>query len=139
MRASHQLAEAPGHEVSSVILFDGVCNLCNASVQWIIRHDPAGIFHFATLQSRDVQRLESIILIEGNREFRRSTAFLHILRRLPRLKWLAYFGAVLPEAIRDRAYDFIAKNRYRWFGKQDQCMMPTPEISARFIEQPMEA
>jgi len=120
-----------------VILFDGVCNLCNGAVQWIIRHDPQGIFHFATLQSRDTKRLETIILLDGPREHRRSTAFLHILRRLPRFKWLAYVGAVLPEAIRDAVYDLIAANRYRWFGKQDQCMVPTAEISARFT--PMEA
>lgn len=119
-----------------MIYFDGVCNLCNASVQWIIRHDPAGIFHFATLQSRDVRKLESIILIDGQREYRRSTAFLHILRRLPRFKWLAYFGATIPESIRDRVYDLIANNRYCWFGKRDECMIPTPEISARFIDPP---
>jgi predicted DCC family thiol-disulfide oxidoreductase YuxK len=119
-----------------VILFDGVCNLCNGAVQWIIRHDPGGIFHFGTLQSRQVQRLESIVLIDGRREYRRSRAFLHILRRLPRLKWLAYFGAAIPESIRDEVYDWVAGNRYRWFGRQDQCMMPTPEISARFIDRP---
>ena len=119
-----------------MILFDGVCNLCNGAVQWIIRHDPRGIFHFATLQSRDVQRLESIVLIDGGREYRRSTAFLHILRRLPRLKWLAYAGATIPEPIRDHVYDFIAQSRYKWFGKMDQCMIPTPEISARFIDPP---
>jgi predicted DCC family thiol-disulfide oxidoreductase YuxK len=113
-----------------------VCNLCNGAVQWIIRRDPAGIFHFATLQSRDAFRLESIVLIDGQREYRRSTAFLHILRRLPRLKWLGYLGVTIPEPIRDRIYDFVAGNRYRWFGRMDQCMMPTPEISARFIDAP---
>ena len=115
-----------------MILFDGVCNLCNASVQWIIRRDPAGIFHFATLQSREAGRLESIVLIDGGREYRRSTAFLHILRRLPRFKWMAYVGATIPEPIRDAVYDLIAGNRYRWFGKQNQCMIPTPQLAARF-------
>jgi predicted DCC family thiol-disulfide oxidoreductase YuxK len=129
------LQESPTHPV---ILFDGVCNLCNGAVQWIIRHDSAGIFHFATLQSREGQRLESIILIDGQREYRRSRAFLHILRRLPRLEWLAYLGVTIPEPIRDEVYDWIASRRYRWFGKTDQCMMPTPEISARFIDGPME-
>jgi predicted DCC family thiol-disulfide oxidoreductase YuxK len=128
----------PDPKAHPVILFDGVCNLCNASVLWIIRHDPVGVFHFATLQSRDVQRLESIVLIDGQRQYRRSTAFLHILRRLPKLKWLAYLGATIPEPIRDHIYDLVASKRYRWFGKMDQCMMPTPEISARFIERPME-
>jgi predicted DCC family thiol-disulfide oxidoreductase YuxK len=119
-----------------VIFFDGVCNLCNGAVQWIIRRDPRGIFHFATLQSRRVGRLETIVLIDGQREFRRSTAFLHILRRLPRFEWVAYLGAVLPEGIRDHIYDMVAANRYRWFGKREQCMMPTAEIAARFIDSP---
>ena len=105
-------------------------------MQWIIGRDPAGIFHFATLQSREPRRLESIILLDGGREYRRSTAFLHILRRLPRLRWLAYVGATIPEPIRDEIYDVIATNRYRWFGRRDECMVPTPEISARF--KPME-
>ena len=116
-----------------MILFDGFCNLCSGAVQWIIRHDPTGIFRFATLQSRGVHPLESIVLIDGGREYWRSTAFLHILRRLPRLKWLAYLGATIPEPIRDYVYDFIAQSRYKWFGKMDQCMIPTPEISSRFI------
>src|SRR6266478_4183513 len=116
-RRSSQRAAGGGKNVSladssthPLILFDGVCNLCSASVQWIIRHDPAAIFHFATLQSREPQRLESIILLDGGREYRRSTAFLHILRRLPRLKWLAYVGATIPVAIRDEIYDLIATN-----------------------------
>jgi len=119
-----------------VILFDGVCNLCSAGVQFIIRHDPAGIFHFATLQSRDVKPLETIVLIDGEHEYERSTATLHILRRLPRLKWLAYLGAMIPEPIRDHIYDFIAQRRYGWFGKSDYCKLPTPEIAARFIDPP---
>ena len=102
-------------------------------MQWIIRRDPAGIFHFATLQSREPRRLESIILLDGGREYRRSTAFLHILRRLPRLKWLAYVVVTIPEPIRDEIYDLIATNRYRWFGRRDECMVPTPEIAARFV------
>lgn len=129
------LKEAQSHPV---ILFDGVCNLCNGAVQWIIRHDPAGIFHFATLQSRDAKRLESIILIDDKRQYRRSAAFLQILRRLPRMKCLAYLGAVLPESFRDELYDLVAANRYRLFGRMDQCMIPTPQIAARFIDQPME-
>jgi len=119
-----------------VILFDGVCNLCSAGVQFIIHHDPAGIFQFATLQSRDVTPLESIVLIDDGREYERSTATLHILRRLPRFKWLAYLGAVIPPSIRDEIYDFIAQRRYFWFGKSDQCALPTPENAARFIDSP---
>jgi len=122
-----------------VILFDGVCNLCSAGVQWIIHNDPAGVFHFATLQSRDVRPLESLVLIDGGREYQRSIATLHILRRLPRFRWLAYLGATIPEPIRDGIYDFIAQRRYGWFGKSDQCTLPTPEIAARFIDSPMAA
>ena len=122
-----------------MILFDGVCNLCNGGVQWIIRHDPQGVFHFATLQSRNVQPLESIILIDGQREYQRSTAFLHILRRLPGFKWLAYVGATIPAPIRDELYDFVAQRRYLWFGKRDECMIPTPDIAARFTDPPMAA
>jgi len=116
-----------------VILFDGVCNLCSASVQWIIRHDSPGIFHFATLQSREVKPLETIVLIHDGRVYERSTAFLHILLRLPRFKWLAYLGATIPEALRDEIYDLIAQRRYQWFGKTDQCLLPTPEVAARFV------
>src|SRR4051812_47642128 len=132
--AAVKSADLSDSSTHPVILFDGVCNLCNGAVQWIIRHDPQGIFHFATLQSRDTKRLETIILLDGRREYRRSTAFLHILRRLPPFKWLAYLGATLPEPIRDHIYDLIAANRYRLFGKTDQCMIPTPQIAARFID-----
>jgi len=128
------LADSATHPI---ILFDGVCNLCSAGVQFIIRHDPAGIFHFATLQSRDVKPLETIVLIDGGREYERSMATLHILRRLPRFRWLAYLGAVIPQPIRDEIYDLVAKRRYFWFGKSDRCMLPTPEIAARFIDPPV--
>ncbi len=129
----------PNTPTHPVILFDGVCNLCNAAVQWIIRHDPAGIFHFASLQSQNVHRLESIVLIEGKREYRRSAAFLRILHRLPKYRWLAAIGAVIPPPIRDWIYDLIAQRRYIWFGKTDACMVPTPDIAARFIDPPAEA
>ena len=109
-----------------VVLFDGVCNLCNGAVGWIIRRDPGGVFKFAALQSRSGFPLESIVLLEGGREYRRSTAFLRVLRRLPRLKWLAYFGAVIPERIRDEVYDLIARKRYAWFGKREQCALVDP-------------
>jgi predicted DCC family thiol-disulfide oxidoreductase YuxK len=127
------MAEMPEHPV---VLFDGVCNLCTGAVQWIIRHDPQGLFHFASLQSRVVRRLESIVVIDAGREYRRSAAFLQILRRLPKLSWLAYAGAVIPQGIRDLVYEYIAKHRYGWFGKTEECMLPTPELASRFIDQP---
>jgi predicted DCC family thiol-disulfide oxidoreductase YuxK len=119
-----------------VVLFDGVCNLCTGAVKWIISRDPEGIFHFASLQSRGEAQLESIVLIDGEREYRRSSAFLQILRRLPRYRWLAYVGAVVPEVLRDRVYEEIAGRRYALFGKMEECMVPTPDIEARFVTPP---
>ena len=116
-----------------MVLFDGVCNLCNGAVGWIIRNDPKGVFRFASLQSRGDLPLESIVLMEGGREYRRSRAFERILLRLPRLRWMAYLGAVIPEGIRNEVYDFVAAKRYGWFGKSAQCMAPRPEIAERFI------
>jgi predicted DCC family thiol-disulfide oxidoreductase YuxK len=127
---------APQHPV---VLFDGVCNLCTGAVQWIIRRDPHGIFRFASLQSVSGTDMQSIVLIDRKGMYYRSSAFLQILRRLPRYKWLAYLGAVIPEKIRDFTYDQIAARRYGWFGKTQECMVPTPEISARFINPPAAA
>src|SRR5688572_8619963 len=122
-----------------VVLFDGVCNLCTGAVRWIINHDPEGVFQFASLQSQGEAKLETIVVIDGEREYRRSSAFLQILRRLPRYRWLAYVGAVVPEVMRDRVYDEIAGRRYRWFGRTEQCMVPTPEIESRFVRPPGQA
>ncbi len=128
----------------AVVLFDGVCNLCNGSVNFIIDRDPDGYFRFASLQSEEAEAimrsagisdetLESIVLVEGGRVFRRSDAVLRIARKL-KGPWsaLALF-TVVPRPIRDRVYDWIARNRYRWFGKRDTCRIPTPELRARFL------
>ena len=128
-----------------VVLFDGVCNLCNASVQWIIARDPAAFFHFAPLQSDAARRLlaevgraapvgdpETILLVEHGRVFERSTAALRIARRLRGpARWLAAF-LIVPAPIRDACYRFIARHRYRWFGRREECRLPTPELSSRF-------
>jgi predicted DCC family thiol-disulfide oxidoreductase YuxK len=128
------------------VLFDGVCNLCNGWVRFVAARDPRGRFAFASLQS-DVGRrllleagsdptgLFSIVLLEGGRVFERSTAVLHIARHLSSA-WpaIAIFLAV-PRPIRDRVYDWIAANRYRWFGERDACMLPTPELRPRFLDQ----
>ena len=106
-----------------VVLFDGMCNLCNGAVAWIIRNDPGGIFKFAPLQSRGNGPLESVVLIEGGKEYRRSRAFERILLRLPRLRWMAYLGAVIPEGMRNMVYDFVSRRRYGWFGKTEQCAL----------------
>jgi predicted DCC family thiol-disulfide oxidoreductase YuxK len=128
-----------------IILFDGVCNLCDASVQFILRRDPAGQFRFASLQSTAAQRelarfsappdnLSTVVLILGNRLFVRSDAALEALRRLG-FPWpLFYLFKIVPRGIRDAVYDFIAARRYRWFGQKETCMVPTADLKARFLE-----
>jgi predicted DCC family thiol-disulfide oxidoreductase YuxK len=129
---------------SAVVLFDGVCNLCNGSVAFIVARDPAAHFHFAPLQSEAAQRLlnksdltgalpDSIALIEDGHLYTRSTAALRIARRL-RFPWPVFYALiVLPRWLRDAGYDFIARHRYRWFGKREACMMPAPNLRRRFL------
>lgn len=127
-----------------IILFDGVCNLCNNSVQQIIKRDPKGKFLFASLQSevgqtllkkfnRPTTDLATIVLVEGNRHYIKSTAALRIARHLKGLWPLLYGFIIIPGFIRHGLYNYVAKNRYHWYGKQDQCMMPNPKLKARFI------
>jgi predicted DCC family thiol-disulfide oxidoreductase YuxK len=130
--------------VSATILFDGVCNLCNGSVQFVVARDPSARYRFASLQSPAAASLlrdagvtsplpDSIVLVEGDRVYVRSTAILRILRRL-RFPWpLAFALIAVPPFIRDRVYDFVAARRYRWFGRRDVCMIPTPELERRFL------
>lgn len=127
-----------------VILFDGVCNLCEGFVQWVIRRDPDAIFRFAPLQSavgetlldtceRDGDPLESVVLVEDGRCYRKTDA---VIRVLVRLGWpYRAIGPtrIVPRAVRDRVYDAIAARRYGWFGQKDECMMPTPDIRSRFL------
>jgi predicted DCC family thiol-disulfide oxidoreductase YuxK len=127
-----------------VVLFDGVCNLCNGSVQFIIARDPSARFRFAPLGSAAAQSLineskaggplpDSIVLMEHRQMYTRSTAALRMTRGL-RFPWPLLYGLiVVPRPLRDTVYDLIARNRYRWFGKRDTCMMPTPELRARFL------
>lgn len=120
-----------------VVLFDGVCNLCNGAVLWIIRRDPEAKFRFAPLQSRpDLAGLpDSIVLIDSCGTHVRSEAVLRIALGL-RSPWplLGAIGRVFPRPVRDGIYNFVARRRYRWFGKQDECVLPTPELRARFID-----
>jgi predicted DCC family thiol-disulfide oxidoreductase YuxK len=128
-----------------LLLFDGVCNLCNGSVQFIIRRDPAARFRFASLQSEvgqryldelriDRQAIDSMILVEGGRWSKESEAALRIANLLGGPWKAAVIFRLIPRALRDRVYRLIARNRYRWFGKQESCWLPTPELRARFLD-----
>ena len=127
---------------SPVILFDGVCNLCQASVTWVIARDRAEVFRFASLQSAAARELlrgvtvpDSVVLVDEAGVHTRSAAALRIARRLG-FPWamLGWVGAVLPRFLRDAVYDWVARNRYAWFGKQDACLLPTPALAARFLD-----
>jgi predicted DCC family thiol-disulfide oxidoreductase YuxK len=128
-----------------VLLFDGVCNLCNGTVQFIIRRDPGATVRFAALQSNAAQRLiaatgadandlpDSMVLIEDGRLFTRSSAMVRLLRHL-RFPWPALAAIwLVPLPLRNWVYDMIARRRYRWFGRRDTCMMPTVELQERFL------
>lgn len=126
-----------------IIFFDGVCNLCNQSVLFVIHHDKKGKFNFAPLQSDYAQQklngfpyatqeLNTILLLKNGKVFQKSTAVLEICRGLSGLWPLLYGLIIIPTFIRNRVYDWVAHNRYKWFGKKQECMIPTPEVKARF-------
>lgn len=127
-----------------MILFDGVCNLCNSSVNFVIDHDPAGYFKLAALQSEEAapflehfglqaDYLDSIVLLDGDRVYRNSDAALHVARRLDGAWPLLYAFIAVPRPIRDAVYAWVARNRYAWFGKRDRCRIPTPDVMDRFL------
>lgn len=129
-----------------VIYFDGVCNLCNSSIQFVIKHDKNDHFRFASLQSDfaktalgkeniDSDDMESIILETADGKiYKRSSAVLRIASKLGfPINWLSIF-LVVPKFIRDGVYRYIGRNRYKWFGKQDNCMIPTPELTKKFLD-----
>ena len=132
-------------EDKPIILFDGVCNFCNAGVNFIIRQDKKNIFRFAALQSKAGQELadkyqlpkenfNSFILIDKGEIYNRSTAGFKVYGKLPWYwKWTQIFW-IVPRFITDAVYDLIARNRYKWFGKKEECMIPTPEIRSRFLD-----
>ena len=129
--------------MASIVLFDGVCNFCNGSVNFIIRHDRNHDFKFAALQSDVGQELrrkhgigdevDSIVLIDRDRAYLHSSAALKIAKRLGGIFALAYALVIVPPFIRDHLYKLFAKYRYRLFGRQDVCMMPTPDLKERFL------
>jgi predicted DCC family thiol-disulfide oxidoreductase YuxK len=127
-----------------IILFDGVCNFCNASINFVMDHDPKYQFKFAALQSDFAKEklakaglstndFDSVVLIEGDKVYTRSTAALRIARLLSGAWPLMYGFVIVPPFIRNAIYDLVARNRYRWFGKSENCRLPSPEERARFI------
>lgn len=132
-------------ENKKIILFDGVCNLCDNTVQFIIKHDKKDIFRFVALQSElgheiikhigiDTSKTDSIILYEpGHAYYYKAQAALNIAKELGGIYSLLTIFSILPNVITNKIYDFIARNRYKWFGKKDECMIPTPEMKAKFL------
>ena len=128
-----------------LILFDGVCNLCNAWVRFVVRRDPTGIFCFAAQQSltgqaiieervRGVGQLSSVILIEENAIYTESDAVLQILARFsPPWSWIALLR-IIPGPARDACYRFIVRHRYQWFGRTEACQIPSADVRSRFVE-----
>lgn len=128
-----------------IILFDGVCNLCNGTVQFVIRRDRGDRFRFVPLQSElgqelsrarhiDTSEVDSIILIDpGTAYYIKSDAALEIVRELHGYGWMPFVLGWIPRSLRDAVYDLVARNRYRWFGRKDACMVPTPELQKKFL------
>ena len=131
-------------EIPLIVLFDGECNFCCSSVNFIISHDPAKKFRFASLQSEFAQSLlfrkgiykntDSLILVRKGAVYFKSQAVLEITLYLNKLYPLGYIFNIIPLFIRNRMYDFFAKNRYNWFGKKESCMIPAPGIKESFLE-----
>ena len=132
-------------ENSKVILFDGVCNLCNNSVKFIIKNDKRNIFKFAPIQGKygikiqnsyniNTTQINSIILVDGEKTFTKSSAALRIAKDLKAPFFMFYVFIIIPVFIRNFIYDLIAKNRYKWFGKMESCMIPSNELRSKFFD-----
>ena len=129
-----------------IILFDGVCNLCNESVIKVIKHDKKDVFLFTAIQSEtgqkiidhlgiDTSKVDSIILYEPNRAYYvKSAAALKVMKEFSGFWKLMQIFTVLPNSFNNLFYDFIARNRYKWYGKKESCMIPTPELKAKFLD-----
>lgn len=128
-----------------IILFDGVCNLCDSFVQYVIKRDKKDVFRFVALQSDlgqeilkhigiDTKNIDSIILYEpGIAYFYKSSAAIEIAKHLGGFLGLSVVFKIIPTFLRNPIYDYVAKNRYKWYGKKDACMIPTPELKAKFL------
>ena len=128
-----------------VVYFDGVCNLCNGFVQFLLKNDKRRRLSFAALQSevgksmlakfnKSETEYDSVVFVVDGKPIQKSSAALHVFKTIGGLWSLAYGFIILPVFLRDWVYDVIAKNRYRWFGKREACMVPSPEIQARFLD-----
>ncbi len=128
-----------------IILFDGVCNLCNSTIQKVIENDHENQFKFASLQSKFGQKFlednylgrdefKSMILVDGDKFYTKSDAALRIGKELSGIYKLSGLLFIFPKFIRNSVYDFISGNRYKWFGKRESCWLPTPELQQKFIE-----
>ena len=130
--------------LNKIVLFDGVCNFCESSVQFIIKHDKSNSLKFASLQSNLGQelltkynmpkKLEGVVFIENGKAYYKSSAALRIARYFGGFWRVLLIFGIFPVSITDFGYDIIAKNRYKWFGKKESCMIPTPEVRSRFLE-----
>lgn len=137
------MIQLPKHK--QLVLFDGVCNLCDASVQYIIKHDKNNAFLFTALQSEvgqqiikefniDTNKIDSIILYSNEHGISyKSTAALKIASKLGFPRNLLSVFWIIPAIIRNWIYDYIAKNRYKWYGKKEECMIPTPDLKSKFL------
>ncbi|MEC0239405.1 thiol-disulfide oxidoreductase DCC family protein [Paenibacillus dokdonensis] len=133
-----------GNGYQGIVLVDGVCHLCQGLTRFIIERDPLAKFQFASLQSDigaellqkgglPVDEVDTVVVIENGKYYIRSAAVLRIVRQL-KMPWpLLYAFAFVPLPVRDWLYRYVARNRYRWFGKEEQCMLPTPELRKRFL------
>jgi predicted DCC family thiol-disulfide oxidoreductase YuxK len=133
------------NENKKIVLFDGVCNLCNNSVQFILKRDKKNQFLFGSLQGITGQgylrkfnlpanTFNSFMLVEDDTLYSRSAAALRMLKHLGGGWSLLYAFIIIPKFIRDAIYNLVAKNRYKWFGKKDECWIPTPALKAKFLE-----
>jgi predicted DCC family thiol-disulfide oxidoreductase YuxK len=131
-------------ETRTIVFFDGLCNLCDDSVQLIIKHDPKNYFYFASLQSdfareflgsnpKKILDPDSIVLWQNGKLYERSSAALRIAKKMSGFYPLLFGLIIIPKFIRDFVYDIFAQNRYQWYGKKNACMIPTPELKARFF------
>ena len=127
-----------------IVLFDGICNFCNASVNFIIEHDKKNRFKFAAIQSDpgqalmrkfnlDPVNLSTFVLVEGDKFYTKTTAALKVARNLGFPWSMSFIFIIVPPPVRNIAYNIIAKYRYKWFGKRDACRIPTPELKEKFL------